>query len=147
MNNKKVSISEPCHMKWNELDKIQKSKSRHCSECSIDIIDFTTMSNEEIIEYLSERKNKKVCGKLFSSNEHSKYSKVQMKVLNWHESIKSNFSNSYFKSVALALLGLMATATGCVQEIGEPAWPCREELVPDTTTVDPGDSTYVEICN
>lgn len=146
MNNQ-TSITKPCHMRWKELDKIQNSKNRHCNECSIDIIDFTQMSDKEIIEYLSERNKEKVCAKMYSVDKYSKLSKVQKKVLTWHENIKYNVKNGYFKSVVLALAGLMVIATGCITQVGEPALTCREELVPDTTTVEPNDSIYVETCN
>lgn len=146
MNNKRVSIQEPCPMKWRELDKIQNSKNRHCNECSIDIINFTQMSNEEIIKYLSKRKNEKICAKMYSMDKFSKFSKVQNKALNWHENIKSNLRNGFFKSVVLAIVGLLVILTGCYT-IGEPVVPCRDEFVPDTTTSEPYDSIYVEICD
>ena len=146
MNNQRVSIQDPCHMNWKGLDKIQNSKNRHCNECSMDIIDFSHLSNEEIIKFLSEREREKVCSKMYSVDKHSNLSKVQNKILNWHENVKSNLKNNYFKSMVLAFAGLMITVTGCVKEVGEPVPPCREEFVPDTTTAVPNDSIIVEIC-
>ncbi len=145
--NKRISIQQPCHMSWKNLDRIQSSKNRHCSECSIDIIDFTQMSNDEIIKYLSERKIEKVCARMYSVNKNSRYSKVQEVILSWHEYIKSNVHNQHFKTAILALLGLMLFTTGCVGEPSDDDWPCRVEYVPDTTTTDPNDSTYVDICD
>lgn len=146
MNSQSVTIKKPCHMKWKELDQIENSKNRHCNECSLDIIDFSQMSNEEIIEYLSVRKKEKVCAKMYSADKRSKLSKIQKRVLSWHENIKSNNRNNLFKPVVLALVGLMIIATGCVKAVGEPEGSCREEIVPDTTTVELGDSIVVEIC-
>ena len=136
-------------MKWKELDKIQSSKNRHCNECSIDIIDFTQMSNEEIIGYLSERKAEKVCAKMYSANDLSRLSKFQEKLLNWHEYIKSNVTNTYFKSVSTSLVGLMLFSTGCIGKPVPPAEPTciDEELVPDTTTTEPNDSIIVTKCD
>lgn len=143
--NKRISIQKPCHMSWKNLDAIQNSKNRHCNECSIDIIDFTQMSNDEVIKYLSERKTEKVCAKMYLVDENSRYSKVQEIILSWHEYIKSKINNQRFKTAILAILGLMLFTTGC---IGQPAdEPCRVEFVPDTTTIAPNDSTYVEICD
>lgn len=133
-------------MKWKDLDKINKSKNRHCNECSIDIIDFSQMSNEEIIKYLSERKKERVCAKTFSVDKRSKFSKVQKKVLNWRENSKSKNNYNYLKSVVLVLSGLMLFLTGCRIAVGEPAIPCWNEIVPDTTTVEPGDSIIIEVC-
>ena len=143
----KISIKEPCHMRWKDMDKIQDSKNRHCNNCSIDIIDFTQMSNDEIIEYLSARKNEKVCAKMYSVDALSNLSKYQNKVLGWYKKIDSSIKNRYFKSVMLAFVGLMTFTTGCT--VGDPGPPvtCRDEYVPDTTTTDPNDSIYVEVCN
>lgn len=147
MIEQRISIENPCHMSWKNLDKIQNSKNRHCNECSIDIKDFTQLSNDEIIEYLSERKKEKVCATMYSVNELTKLTKVQTKVLNWHENIKTNIKNRHFKSVVLVLVGLMIFAVGCKRTVGEPAPLCREELVPDTSTTAPNDSIYVEVCD
>lgn len=143
---KRISIQKPCHMSWKNLDTIHNSKNRHCNECSVDIVDFTQMSNDEIIKYLSERKTEKVCARMYSVDKNSKYSKVQEIILSWHEHIKSNVNNRHFKTAILAILGLILFTTGCM---GEPSDddPCRVEFVPDTTTIDPNDSTYVEVCD
>lgn len=143
MEKQKISIQQPCYMKWKYLEKIQNSKNRRCGKCAIDIVDFTHMSNEEIIAYISERKTEKVCAKMYSEKN---LSKIQGQVLNWHENVKSNFKNRYFKSIALIFVGLIMFTTGCVEAVGEPAPPCRDELVPDTTTAEPNDSVLVEIC-
>ncbi|MDH5367206.1 MAG: hypothetical protein OEW67_09485 [Cyclobacteriaceae bacterium] len=147
MKEQRISIQEPCHMSWKDLDKIRNSKNRHCSKCSIDIIDFTQRNNNEIIEYLAARKKEKVCAKMYSTNELSKLTKVQKIVLNWHENIKSNVKNGHFKSFVLAFVGLIIITTGSKCAVGEPALTCWEEFVPDTTTADPNDSTYVTVCN
>ena len=146
MNSQRVSIQAPCHMKWNELDKIENSKNRHCNECSLEIVDFSQMSNEEILEYLSQRENEKVCAKMYSVDKLSKFYKVQKRLVNLHNNIKSNYKNNYFKSVVVALSGLMLLVTGCVKAVGLPTVQCWEEFVPDTTTVELGDSIIVEIC-
>ena len=144
--NRRISIRKPCHISWKDLDTIQSSKNKHCRECSIDIIDFTQMSSDEIVKYLSERKTEKVCARMYSVDKSSRYSKVQELILSWREYIKSNVNNRRFKTAILALLGSMLFTTGCM---GEPSDddPCRVEFVPDTTTTDPNDSTYVEVCD
>ena len=130
-------------MTWKDLDKIQDSKNRHCSECQIDIIDFTQMSNDEIIAYLSKRKAEKVCAKMYSVNKKSRFARAQSAILCWHEHIKSSLQNRHLKPVILGVLTFLLVTTAC---IGKPAIECFEELVPDTSTADPNDSTYVEIC-
>ena len=146
MNEPKITIQKPCYMKWSELNKIENSRNRYCSECSIHIIDFTQMNNEEIINYLNAGHKEKVCVTMFSENESSLAFNIQKKVLYWHENLKSKLKNGYLKSAALFLIGLLLNISGCIKAVGEPAPPCRDELIPDTTTVEPNDSIIVEIC-
>lgn len=54
-----LSIPNPCSMKWNELNPINENH-RGCDKCSRVIIDFSRMSDAELVKYLSE--NRKVCG-------------------------------------------------------------------------------------
>ncbi len=135
-------IQSPCHMQWKDLNKIKNSKNRHCVECKIDIVDFSQMSNEQILTYLSKNKDKKVCCRMRTINKQTN-NMIQQEVLHWHEKVINNEGNRIFRSFMLGLIGLVMFAVGCQNEdeIGEPA--CIEEYVPDTTTEDPNDSTYV----
>ena len=56
-----VIIPEPCHESWEKMTPTQTG--RHCNSCEKTVVDFTAMSNDEIIVYLSERKQERVCGR------------------------------------------------------------------------------------
>lgn len=56
----KISIPKPCHENWNAM--IPKETGRFCDSCSKTVIDFTTMNNETIQEFLHLNKDKKICG-------------------------------------------------------------------------------------
>lgn len=145
MNKSKVRIPEPCHMTWKEMDKIENSTSRHCKECSVDLVDFTTMSEDEIIAYLSTRKTEKVCVRMYAADTLEDASRSQKTLLHWHKKIKSSHINRHIKAAVLVVLGsVLLTACGGGDEI-----PCdyRTEIVPDTTTVDPTDSIEVVRCD
>lgn len=138
MTKNKIRIPEPCHMTWKEMDKIENSTSRHCKECSVDLVDFTTMSDDEMIAYLSTRKTEKVCVRMYAADALSESSRIQQTLLTWHKKIKSSHLNRHFKAVILVVLGsVLLTACGGGDDIvGEPA---RE----DTMTIDPTDSLQV----
>ncbi|MFI5161399.1 MAG: hypothetical protein ACHQHN_08975 [Sphingobacteriales bacterium] len=57
---KTISIPQPCRQLWQQMT-IEK-EGRHCAGCSKTVLDFTRMSNEEIISYLSTKTN--VCGRI-----------------------------------------------------------------------------------
>lgn len=145
MIKQKVRINHPCHMTWKEMDKIENSTSRHCNECSVDLVDFTTMSDDEMIAYLSARKTEKVCVKMYAADALPDASRSQQVLLNWYKKIKSSQINRHLKAAILVVFGsVLLTACGG----GEDVPPlCRTELVPDTTTVYPIDSVDVVICD
>jgi hypothetical protein len=46
-----VTIPNPCHENWELMT--PQEQGRHCKVCNKVVTDFTTMSNEEIIRYLT----------------------------------------------------------------------------------------------
>jgi hypothetical protein len=147
MIKQKVRISEPCHMTWREMDKIENSTSRHCKECSIDLVDFTSMSDEEMISYLSARKTEKVCVKMYAADALSDASKVQVILLDWYRKTNSSLINRHLKAVILVIIGsVLLTACGG-GDYDIPPCKTRSILMPDTTTIDPTDSIEVILCD
>ena len=59
------NIPQPCSESWNKM-KIGVD-SRFCDHCSKNVIDFTNKSRQEILEYLLVNYNKKVCGRVLTS--------------------------------------------------------------------------------
>lgn len=56
----KISIPNPCREEWQNM--LPTEKGAFCLNCKKEVIDFTQMSKEDIIFYLS--KNNNVCAKL-----------------------------------------------------------------------------------
>lgn len=57
---KNFSVPSPCHEKW---DKMQPQENgRHCDSCQKVVIDFTKMTDQQIIDHLSANAGKKMCG-------------------------------------------------------------------------------------
>ncbi len=63
MKNYKLSIPKPCHENWGAMTPNEKGK--FCKSCAKTVVDFTKKTPKEILEYLSERKNEKVCGHFY----------------------------------------------------------------------------------
>ncbi|MCH7397105.1 carboxypeptidase-like regulatory domain-containing protein [Belliella sp. DSM 107340] len=64
--NLKISIKNPCDKKWDSLS--INENGGFCSKCKTTVLDFTNLSNEEILQYMN-KSNQKVCGKI---NKHHK---------------------------------------------------------------------------
>jgi hypothetical protein len=54
-----ISITTPCHESWDALDAIERGA--FCHSCQKEVIDFSTMTDREVIEYLE--KHKVGCGR------------------------------------------------------------------------------------
>ena len=55
-----VYIPNPCHEDWNKMTPAQHGK--FCSACSKQVVDFSLMSDNQILKYLSGQSGK-VCGR------------------------------------------------------------------------------------
>jgi len=60
MRLKKLSIPKPCHQPWQQMTAVEDG--RHCESCCKTVVDFTKMTNDQIINYLSV--SHKVCGRI-----------------------------------------------------------------------------------
>lgn len=57
---KHLNIPQPCDQDWNRMTATESG--RRCQSCSKTVVDFTRMSNDEIIGYLSS--NRHVCARI-----------------------------------------------------------------------------------
>ncbi|MDP9080127.1 MAG: carboxypeptidase-like regulatory domain-containing protein [Bacteroidota bacterium] len=55
-----IHFPDPCHQQWQQMTPVDNG--RHCEQCSKIVVDFTKMSNNEIINHLST--NSRVCGRI-----------------------------------------------------------------------------------
>lgn len=58
-----LSIPKPCHEQWQQMTTVRNG--RYCGHCCKTVVDFTVMSNQDVINYLA--KNGNVCGRLNTS--------------------------------------------------------------------------------
>lgn len=57
----KLHIPEPCHEKWSEMS--PREQGSFCQSCAKTVIDFSKMSDRELVKYLSQPKSGKTCGR------------------------------------------------------------------------------------
>lgn len=59
-----LSIPEPCHENWDNMTPTQQG--RYCNACAKEVIDFSNMSDSEVLNYfLKKKKAETVCGRAF----------------------------------------------------------------------------------
>jgi hypothetical protein len=68
-----VAIPEPCHENWQQMT--PNEQGRHCLSCQKTVVDFTFMSDQEILDHIS-RASTNVCGR-FTNDQLNKTYKEQ----------------------------------------------------------------------
>ena len=91
----KPYISQPCHEAWNAMT--QKKQGRFCDFCAKVVVDFTSKSDAEIVEYLQQHSKQKICGH-FRNEQLHQTEKIEINLA----SIPTNLS--FRKYFAIALL-------------------------------------------
>jgi hypothetical protein len=92
---KNISIPQPCNQQWQQMS--LAANGRHCDVCCKTIVNFSPMTNDEVIGYLAA--NRSVCGRL---------DEQQLKVIN-QQFFKNNlytFNKLKKWGVALSFLSL-----------------------------------------
>lgn len=64
-NIKEIKVQYSCHKDWTKMQ--GAGKSRHCDSCDKLVFDFSNATNQEVIEFLTKRKNQNTCGKFNDS--------------------------------------------------------------------------------
>jgi hypothetical protein len=86
----RLNISEPCPENWQQMT--HQEQGRFCGSCQKTVVDFTMMSNQEVLNYFLKA-NHNVCGR-FSNDQLNKDLMVTEK--------KKRFSWAYVWNVMLA---------------------------------------------
>lgn len=59
-----VKVPQPCHENWNKMS--ETDKGRFCNSCNKEVIDFSLMSDEQILNHISKASNGGICGRFAS---------------------------------------------------------------------------------
>lgn len=97
---KEIKIGFSCFKKWPNLS--GTDKERYCESCNKTVYNFSELSDQEIIEFLSNRNGQKTCGK---------FTKYQIASIN--QSLKSTQFPSVYKPFILSasMTALVACGT------------------------------------
>lgn len=60
-----LTIPEPCHESWQQMTPTQQG--RFCNACAKEVIDFSVMSDHEVLNYFNNLTHEKVCGRAMPS--------------------------------------------------------------------------------
>lgn len=97
-----VNIKEPCSENWENMR--IGLRSRHCAVCEKSVMDFTQMNRVEIITYLIENSDKKICGRMNYKQFDFQHDDVPLIV----DTLSKKGGNSSFLVLSLLCLSLAA---------------------------------------
>ncbi len=104
---KKLTIPDPCQQKWNHMETF--NEGRHCKSCNTTIVDFSDLSNEELIDLLQTGKYH--CGRFHED---------QMGIMVYMEE-KRKERKKYWNSIAAAIVaGVLQVSTSFAQTDTKP---------------------------
>lgn len=124
---KKLSIPDPCQQKWHHMKK--DGEGRHCESCNTTIVDFSDLSDEELISVLQTGKYH--CGRFHED---------QMEIMFYMDE-KRKERKRYWNSVAAAIVaGVLQMTTSFSQTDTQ---PYKQKLYSRSLAIEkyfPGDS-------
>jgi carboxypeptidase-like protein len=94
-NIKNISVPQACHRSWQQMNEV--NYGRYCEHCCKKVVDFTTMTNNEIITHLSTKTN--VCGR---------FDQLQLNNVNHWLYIKNLSATNWWKRIAV-IVGLFGS--------------------------------------
>ncbi|HZY40182.1 MAG TPA: carboxypeptidase-like regulatory domain-containing protein [Mucilaginibacter sp.] len=124
-NIKSISIPTPCHQSWQQME--TRGNGRHCAHCSKIVVDFSKMTNDEILAYLSGTSN--VCGR---------FSQIQLMGINDQLSVREPTKTYRWKRwlIAASLFSSGLISKAYAQTMPSAGWTIQQA---------PADSARIKI--
>lgn len=112
----RIEIPKPCRAGWENMEAAEKG--RFCGECSKIVIDFTSMSTDEIKTYFLSHKDQRICGHFISSQITKKTRYTEQLLTNLHT--KAGKIKYRIPRIAACFIVLsLITISGCGPTTGE----------------------------
>ncbi len=92
-----ITIPEPCHKGWQNMTPVEKG--RFCASCQKTVLDFTYLSDNEIINLVNKSDN--LCGRISTSQLNRNL-------------IKTKRTSNYFGYLATSVLAFLGLGTSTV---------------------------------
>jgi len=140
--NRLIEIANPCQEPWSNMT--INSTGRHCNICSKSVVDFTSMTDDEIKSYFIANTDKRTCGRFNAIQVNQKQTFINGKLTQTYSYIETKISHKLMRVSLLLIVTFMMTITGCRNhKTGDSAY------IEDSTSIHNekvllGDTTYVE---
>lgn len=112
-----LSVSEPCHENWDKMSPV--NQGRFCSSCQKQVVDFSVMSDRDLLQFFQKPSTGSVCGR-FMNDQLGRKLDAPKKKFPWF---------SY--ALQILLPALFVTKVSAQRTMGKPA----ARPVPDTIRI------------
>lgn len=75
-----LNVAEPCHENWNQMS--PADQGRFCGSCQKEVVDFSTMSDAQLVQFFKKPSTGSVCGR-FMAEQLDREMNVPRKRLGW----------------------------------------------------------------
>lgn len=84
MQKLQLSIFQPCHENWQNMTPTEQG--RFCNACSKEVVDFSMMTDSEVLNYFTRISHQNVCGRVLPSQleRHISYPQEIKKKMYWY---------------------------------------------------------------
>ena len=112
MKSLKLKVPNPCKENWTKM--LPESNGRFCNSCEKIVVDFTKMSDEELINYFSINVKENICGQFYESQlEPKNYKELDRSFKNKYSFVKNKISLKLLKVLTLFNIGILMGLFGC----------------------------------
>jgi hypothetical protein len=98
-----INIAEPCKENW--LDMTQLEQGAYCKSCCKEVIDFSSLTDTEILNYIEKRKSEKMCGRFRKEQLNKPLIHISPDVLYMNIPLWKKFLAAFFICFAEFLTG------------------------------------------
>ena len=128
MKKMRISIENPCHEEWQTMT--PETQGRFCGACEKTVVDFTKMSDAEILQYFSKPSVEKTCGR-FRVEQLSESGTSKQNIpseRNWVPATSSKPSKALLHFAYLLVIVMGVGLSSCNNHV-------QGEILGDTTMV------------
>lgn len=128
MKKMRISIENPCHEDWQTMT--PETQGRFCGACEKTVVDFTKMSDAEILQYFSKPSVEKTCGR-FRVEQLSESGTSKQNIpseRNWVPATSSKPSKALLHFAYLLVIVMGVGLSSCNNHV-------QGEILGDTTMV------------
>ena len=111
----KISIPKPCNKSWNKM--IPNDMGRFCDSCDKTVVDFTSMTRDEIKVYFIENNKQKTCGHFKVEQTSHIPPKHHQLLINLYNKAETNLTIHFLKAPILLFIGMFMLMAGCKSEV------------------------------